>query len=41
MYGFPPDPVVPTRDLPRMWKFAGLAAAALTAVAAAVFGGEG
>jgi formate dehydrogenase iron-sulfur subunit len=40
-YGFPPDPVVPTRDLPRMWTFAGLAAAALAAVAAAVFGGQG
>jgi len=39
VYGFPPDPVVPTRDLPRMWKFAGLAAAALAAAAAAVFGG--
>jgi formate dehydrogenase iron-sulfur subunit len=41
VYGFPPDPVVPTRDLPRMWKFAGLAAAALGVVAAAVFGGQG
>jgi formate dehydrogenase iron-sulfur subunit len=41
VYGFPPDPVVPTRDLPRMWKFAGLAAAALATVAAAVFGGQG
>jgi formate dehydrogenase iron-sulfur subunit len=39
VYGFPPDPVVPTRDLPRMWKFAGLAAAALATAAAAVFGG--
>ncbi len=27
MYGLPPDPVVTTRDLPRMWKHAGLAAA--------------
>jgi formate dehydrogenase iron-sulfur subunit len=41
VYGFPPDPVVPTRDLPRMWKFAGLAAGALVAAAAAVFGGQG
>jgi formate dehydrogenase iron-sulfur subunit len=41
VYGFPPDPVVPTRDIRRMWTFAGLAAAALTAVAAAVFGGQG
>jgi formate dehydrogenase iron-sulfur subunit len=40
-YGFPPDPVVPTRDLPRMWKFAGFAAAALAGVAAAVFGRAG
>jgi formate dehydrogenase iron-sulfur subunit len=38
-YGFPPDPVVPARDIRRMWTFAGLAAAALTAVAGAVFGG--
>jgi formate dehydrogenase iron-sulfur subunit len=41
VYGFPPDPVVPTRDLPRMWKYAGLAAGALAAVAVAVFGGQG
>jgi formate dehydrogenase iron-sulfur subunit len=40
-YGFPPDPVVPARDIRRMWTFAGLAAAALTAVAGAVFGGAG
>jgi formate dehydrogenase iron-sulfur subunit len=39
VYGFPPDPVVPTRDLKRMWKFAGVAAAAMATVAAAVFGG--
>jgi formate dehydrogenase iron-sulfur subunit len=38
VYGLPPDPVVPTRDLPRMWRHAGVAAAslALTAVAASV-----
>ena len=41
VYGLPPDPVVTTRDLPRMWTFAGLAAAALVAVAGAVFGGRG
>jgi len=29
VYGLPPDPVATTRDLPRMWKHAGLAAAAL------------
>ncbi|MDQ1501883.1 MAG: hypothetical protein QOI86_5223, partial [Actinomycetota bacterium] len=37
----PPDPVVTTRDLPRMWKAAGTAAAALAGlVAAAVLGGR-
>nr|WP_222432092.1 4Fe-4S dicluster domain-containing protein [Leekyejoonella antrihumi] len=34
VYGMPPDPVVTTRDLPRMWKRAGLAAAGLAAGAA-------
>jgi formate dehydrogenase iron-sulfur subunit len=38
VYGLPPDPVVTTRDLPRMWKRAGLAAATLLAGAIAVFG---
>ncbi|HET6878025.1 MAG TPA: 4Fe-4S dicluster domain-containing protein [Jatrophihabitans sp.] len=33
-YGLPPDPVVTTRDLPDMWKKAGLAA--LTAIAGAL-----
>jgi len=36
-YGFPPDPIVTTRDLPAMWKRAGLAAAALLAGAVASF----
>ena len=38
VYGLPPDPVVPTRDLPRMWRHAGIAAASLgvAAVAACV-----
>ena len=40
VYGFPPDPVVPARDIRRMWTFAGMAAAALAAVASAVFGGR-
>ena len=40
VYGLPPDPVVPTRDLARMWKFAGIAAAAMAAAGAAVFGGR-
>ncbi|MCW2670226.1 MAG: 4Fe-4S dicluster protein [Frankiales bacterium] len=38
VYGLPPDPVVTTRDLPQMWKRAGLAAATLLAGAIAVFG---
>ena len=41
VYGFPPDPVVPTRDLPQMWRHAALAAAGLLAGAvAAFFGGR-
>jgi formate dehydrogenase iron-sulfur subunit len=35
VYGLPPDPVVTTRDLPRMWRHVGLAAAALGAAALA------
>jgi formate dehydrogenase iron-sulfur subunit len=40
VYGLPPDPVVTTRDLPRMWRNAALAAAgiALAAVAVGVAG---
>jgi formate dehydrogenase iron-sulfur subunit len=37
VYGLPPDPVVPTRDLPAMWRRAGLAALAMAAAAAAAF----
>jgi formate dehydrogenase iron-sulfur subunit len=37
VYGLPPDPVVTTRDLPRMWKSVGLASAALLAAAAVSF----
>ena len=37
VYGLPPDPVVTTRDLPVMWKKAGLAALALLGGAAASF----
>ena len=37
VYGLPPDPVVTTRDLPAMWKKAGLAALALLGGAAASF----
>ncbi|GAA1429987.1 4Fe-4S dicluster domain-containing protein [Microlunatus lacustris] len=40
VYGFPPDPIVTTADLPRMWKHAGLAAAGLLAAAAAAFLGS-
>ncbi|MEV0629367.1 4Fe-4S dicluster domain-containing protein [Nonomuraea wenchangensis] len=39
VYGLPPDPVVTTRDLPSMWRQAGIAAAVLLAgVAAATWG---
>ncbi|SFC79587.1 4Fe-4S dicluster domain-containing protein [Streptomyces aidingensis] len=40
VYGLPPDPVVPTRDLPAMWRHAGAAALALAAGAAACFLGR-
>ncbi len=41
VYGLPPDPVVTTRDLPAMWRQAGLAAAGLAlAGVAAVIGGS-
>jgi len=40
VYGLPPDPVVTTKDLPLMWRRAGLAAAALLAGAVAAFAGE-
>ncbi len=37
VYGLPPDPVVTTRDLPSMWRHAGVAALALLAGAALAF----
>ncbi len=37
VYGLPPDPVVTTRDLPQMWRRAGLAAATLLAGTVAIF----
>ena len=40
VYGLPPDPVVPTRDLGRLWRFAGAAAAALAGAAIATFAGS-
>jgi formate dehydrogenase iron-sulfur subunit len=39
VYGLPPDPVVATRDLPVMWRRAGLAALTLLAGAVAAFAG--
>ncbi|MEU8123733.1 4Fe-4S dicluster domain-containing protein [Spirillospora sp. NPDC049024] len=41
VYGLPPDPVVTTRDLPSMWRHAGVAAAALLGGLAAVFAVHG
>ncbi|MGQ0482048.1 MAG: 4Fe-4S dicluster domain-containing protein [Pseudonocardia sp.] len=41
VYGLPPDPVVPTAGLPRMWRRAGLAALTMLAGAAAAFAGPG
>jgi formate dehydrogenase iron-sulfur subunit len=38
VYGLPPDPVVTTRDLPRMWRHAGIAAVGLAAAVAACCG---
>lgn len=41
VYGLPPDPHVPTRDMPGMWKTAGIAALGmLTAAAASFWGGR-
>jgi formate dehydrogenase iron-sulfur subunit len=37
VYGLPPDPVVPTRDLPRIYAFAAVAAGALLSAAVSVF----
>jgi formate dehydrogenase iron-sulfur subunit len=37
VYGLPPDPVVTTRDLPRMWRHAGGAALGLVGSAVAAF----
>jgi formate dehydrogenase iron-sulfur subunit len=39
VYGLPPDPVVTTRDLPKMWRKAGLAALAVAAAVVASFVG--
>jgi formate dehydrogenase iron-sulfur subunit len=41
VYGLPPDPVVPTAHLPRLWKSTALAAAAMVVgLAAAFIGGD-
>jgi formate dehydrogenase iron-sulfur subunit len=41
VYGLPPDPVVPTKNLPRLWRSTALAAAAVVVgVAAAFVGGR-
>jgi formate dehydrogenase iron-sulfur subunit len=37
VYGFPPDPVVTSKDLPRMWQDVGFAAGAIAGAAVAVF----
>jgi formate dehydrogenase iron-sulfur subunit len=41
VYGLPPDPIVTTRDLPRMWRHVALAAGALLAAGTIVFLGAG
>ncbi len=40
VYGLPPDPVAPTRDLPAMWRTAGVAAAAFLAAGISAFLGR-
>jgi formate dehydrogenase iron-sulfur subunit len=40
VYGLPPDPVVTTRDLPAMWRRAGVAAGLLAAGVALAFAGR-
>ena len=40
VYGLPPDPVVTTRDLPAMWRQAGLAAATMVVGVAVAFAGR-
>ena len=40
VYGLPPDPQVTTKDLPAMWKQAGIAALTMAAAAAAAFFGR-
>ncbi len=40
IYGLPPDPVVTTRDLPAMWRWAGAAAAVMVAGIGMAFAGR-
>ena len=40
VYGLPPDPVVPTRNVVSMWKHAAVAAAAMTGMTVAAFWGN-
>jgi len=40
VYGFPPDPVVPTRDLMSMWKHAAAAAGVFVGLGIAAFSGR-
>jgi formate dehydrogenase iron-sulfur subunit len=40
VYGLPPDPVVTTRDLPHMWRRAGIAALTMAAAVAVAFLGR-
>jgi len=41
VYGLPPDPVVPTKHLPRLWRSTALATAAMfVGIAAAFVGGR-
>jgi formate dehydrogenase iron-sulfur subunit len=40
VYGLPPDPIVTTRDLPQMWRWAGLAALTMAAATVAAFLGR-
>jgi formate dehydrogenase iron-sulfur subunit len=41
VYGLPPDPIATTRDLPRMWRNAAIAAVGLLGAVGASFAGRG
>ncbi|HEX8626922.1 MAG TPA: 4Fe-4S dicluster domain-containing protein [Catenuloplanes sp.] len=40
VYGLPPDPIVTTRDLPKMWQRAGVAALTMVAATVVAFAGR-